>query len=163
MVGTTSEYDLPEVGKISPEIFEHVIKAHLGARRDDVLVGPQHGVDVGVVDIGGGRVMALTTDPFFIVPEYGWERAAWFAVHILASDASTSGLRPTHLTVDLNLPRSMTQEQLATMWMAVDEACRDIGMAIVTGHTHMFTAPENGPSAAPEFGPTGGRCSIVAR
>jgi hypothetical protein len=65
------EYELPEVGKISPEIFEHVIKAHLGASRDDVLVGPRHGVDVGVVDIGGGRVMAQTTDPFFIVPEYG--------------------------------------------------------------------------------------------
>jgi type III restriction enzyme len=27
----------------------------------------------------------------------------------------------------------------------------------------LFTAPENGPSAAPEFGPTCGRCSIVAR
>jgi hypothetical protein len=29
--------------------------------------------------------------------------------------------------------------------------------------TQLFTAPENGPSAAPEFGPTGGRCFIVAQ
>jgi hydrogenase maturation factor len=138
MTETIVEHQLPEVGKISPEIFEHVIKPHLGRRRDDVLVGPQHGVDVGIVDLGGGRVMALSTDPFFIVPEYGWERAAWFAVHILASDASTSGLRPTHFTVDLNLPRSITREQLEALWVATDAACREIGMAIVTGHTARY-------------------------
>lgn len=138
MTETVVEHQLPEVGKISPEIFEHIIKPHLGKQRDDVLVGPQHGVDIGIVDIGGGRVMALTTDPFFIVPDYGWERAAWFAVHILASDASTSGLRPTHFTVDLNLPRSITREQLEAMWIATDAACREIGMAIVTGHTARY-------------------------
>ena len=133
-----TEHQLPDVGKISPSIFEHVIKPRLGAERADVLVGPQHGVDVGVVDIGGGRVMAITTDPFFIVPDYGWERAAWFAVHILASDASTSGLAPTYFTVDLNLPRAITREDLETMWNAVDRTCREIGMAVVTGHTARY-------------------------
>ncbi|MBV9278477.1 MAG: AIR synthase family protein [Chloroflexi bacterium] len=135
---TVTEHQLPEVGKISPEIFEHVIKPRLGKRRPEVLVGPQHGIDVGIVEIGGGQVMALTTDPFFIVPEYGWRRAAWFAVHILASDASTSGLRPTYFAVDLNLPRSIRRDQLEEMWQAVDETCRDIGMAIVTGHTARY-------------------------
>ncbi|GAC1405683.1 MAG: AIR synthase family protein [Chloroflexota bacterium] len=132
------ESQLPEVGKISPEIFEHGIKPHLGKRDERVLVGPQHGMDVGVVDLGGNQVMALTTDPFFIVPEYGWERAAWFAVHILASDASTCGLQPAYLTVDLNLPRSISREDLSTMWHAVDETCKDIGMSIVTGHTARY-------------------------
>ena len=46
----------------------------------------------------------MTTAPVFIVPEYGWERAAWFAIHILASGAVTSGLRPRFLSIDLNLP-----------------------------------------------------------
>lgn len=133
-----TEHQLPDVGKISPSIFEHVIKPRLGAERKEVLVSPQHGVDVGIVDIGGGRVMAVTTDPFFIVPDYGWERAAWFAVHILASDASTSGLAPTYFTVDLNLPRAITREELETMWSAVDRTCREIGMAVVTGHTARY-------------------------
>ena len=138
MVQEVVEHQLPEVGKISPEIFEHVIKPHLGKKRSTVLVGPQHGVDVGIVDLGHGQVMALTTDPFFIVPEYGWERAAWFAVHILASDASTSGLAPTYFTVDLNLPRSITRDQLEAMWVATSAACEEIGMAIVTGHTARY-------------------------
>jgi len=132
------EQQLPEVGKISPDIFEHVIKPHLGRHRSEVLVGPQHGVDAGIVSLGSDQVMAITTDPFFIVPDYGWERAAWFAVHIIASDASTSGLPPTYFAVDLNLPRDITRENLETMWHAVDRACRDVGMAIVTGHTARY-------------------------
>jgi len=138
MTQEVEEHQLPEVGKISPEIFEHVIKPHLGKKRPTVLVGPQHGVDVGIVDLGHGQVMALTTDPFFIVPDYGWERAAWFAVHILASDASTSGLTPTYLTVDLNLPRSVTRDQLEALWIATSRTCDEIGMAIVTGHTARY-------------------------
>ncbi len=130
--------ELPAIGKISPEIFDEIILPHLGATSPHVLVGPQHGVDVGVVDLGGDQVMAITTDPFFIVPQYGWERAAWFAVNILASDAATSGLRPTYMTVDLNLPLSMTRESLEIMWTTVHRECEKIGMAIVTGHTARY-------------------------
>jgi hydrogenase expression/formation protein HypE len=43
---------IPEIGKISPAIFNELIFPRLGARRDEVLVGPQHGVDVGIVEIG---------------------------------------------------------------------------------------------------------------
>ena len=132
------EHELPAVGKISPENFAQIIKPRLGAANPDVLVGPRHGVDIGIVRIGGDQVMAISTDPFFIVPDYGWQRAGWFAVNILASDAATSGLRPTYLTVDLNLPLAMTGEQLGEMWSAVDDACRELGMAIVTGHTARY-------------------------
>jgi len=71
-------------GKVTAEIFEQVILRRLGARDPGVVVGPAHGVDVGVVRVAPGTVMALTSDPVFIVPAYGWVRAAWFAVHILA-------------------------------------------------------------------------------
>lgn len=130
--------ELPAIGKISPEIFDEIILPRLGAKSDKILVGPRHGVDVGVVDLGGDQVMALTTDPFFIVPQYGWERAAWFATHILASDAATSGLRPTYFTVDLNLPLSVTREALETMWITVHQECEKIGMSVITGHTGRY-------------------------
>mgnify|MGYP005841848931 CR=1 FL=1 len=126
------------MGKVSPEIFDSIILPRLGARSPNVIVGPQHGVDVGIVDIGGGQVMAMTTDPVFIVPQYGWERAAWFAVHILASDAATSGLRPTYMTIDLNLPRAITREQLELMWSTIHRECEKIGIAIVGGHTARY-------------------------
>ena len=67
--------EIPEIGKISPEIFNELIFPRLGAKSEKVLVGPQHGVDVGIVEIGD-KAVSFTCDPVFIVPEYGWERAA---------------------------------------------------------------------------------------
>ncbi|HDQ98799.1 MAG TPA: AIR synthase, partial [candidate division WOR-3 bacterium] len=84
---------LPAIGKIDQRVFEELIYPRLGAKNRNVLVGPNHGVDVGIIRVGN-RALALTTDPVFIVPEYGWERAAWFAIHILLSDVVTSGLKP---------------------------------------------------------------------
>ncbi|MEO0228227.1 MAG: AIR synthase family protein [candidate division WOR-3 bacterium] len=128
---------LPEIGKISAEVFNELIYTHLGAENKHILVGPQHGVDVGIVEIGT-KAVAMTSDPVFIVPEYGFKRAAWFAIHILASDVVTSGLPPTYLTIDLNLPMSMTEEELTTVWTTIDEECKKMGMAIVCGHTARY-------------------------
>jgi hydrogenase expression/formation protein HypE len=130
--------ELPEMGKISPEIFDELIYLRLGKRSDKVLVGPRHGVDIGVADLGGGQVMITTTDPVFIVPEYGFERAAWFGTHILVSDAVTSGLPPTYLSIDLNLPLSMTKEQLSTMWSVIHRESEQMGMSILSGHTARY-------------------------
>jgi hydrogenase expression/formation protein HypE len=129
---------LPDIGKISPEVFQHLILPHLGARDARVLVPPQNGVDVGVIAIGGGQVMAVTTDPVFIVPAYGWERAAWFALHILASDAATSGLKPTYLTIDLNLPLAIEMDGLNAIWTTIHRECERLGIAIVAGHTARY-------------------------
>jgi hydrogenase expression/formation protein HypE len=129
-------------GKATAELFEQVILRRLGAKDEDVLVGPQHGVDVGVVRVAGGVAMALTADPVFVVPAFGWERAAWFAVHILASDAATSGLPLRWMAVDLNLPPEVSDADLTALWDAFHAACADLGIAIVTGHTGRYDGCE---------------------
>src|SRR5205823_4504552 len=113
------------MGKVSRAFFENVIARHLGEKRRDVVVGPANGVDVGVVRLPDGRALVSTTDPIYIVPQYGWERAAWFAFHILASDLTTSGVAPQYVTMDWNLP-------------ITDRECRKYGAAIVTGHTGRY-------------------------
>jgi hydrogenase expression/formation protein HypE len=125
-------------GKATAELFDRVILRRLGADDDDVLVGPRHGVDVGVVRVADGVAMAVTADPVFIVPAYGWDRAAWFAVHILASDAATSGLPLRWIAVDLNLPPEITDDELTQLWDAFHRACEAIGLAVVTGHTARY-------------------------
>ena len=72
------------------------------------------------------------------MPEYGWERAAWFAIHIIASDSVTSGLRPKFLSIDLNLPMEMTKKQLEIVWEVIHRECRKLGIAIITGHTARY-------------------------
>jgi hydrogenase expression/formation protein HypE len=129
--------EMPEIGKISPEIFQELIFPRLGAKDKNVIVGPQHGVDVGIVRIGD-KAMSVTTDPVFIVPEYGWERAAWFAIHIIASDSVTSGLKPSYLSIDLNLPMEMTKDQLGIMWDVIHRECVKMGINVITGHTARY-------------------------
>jgi hydrogenase maturation factor len=72
------------------------------------------------------------------MPSLGFERAAWFAFHILVSDVAVSGLAPTHLSVDLNLPPEMTDEQFRTVWETVDAEATDLGVSVVTGHTGRY-------------------------
>ena len=129
--------EMPEIGKISPEIFNELIFPRLGAQSKNILVGPQHGVDVGIAEIGG-KAVSFTCDPVFIVPEYGWERAAWFAIHIIASDSVTSGLKPKYLSIDLNLPMEMTKKQLEITWEVIHRECEKMGISVITGHTARY-------------------------
>jgi hydrogenase expression/formation protein HypE len=129
--------ELPEIGKISAQVFEELIYPRLGAKSKSVIVGPKQGTDCGIVEIGD-KAVALTTDPVFIVPEYGWEEAAWFAIHILLSDAVTSGLKPTYLSIDLNLPMEMTKQQLEIVWDIIHKECGKYEVNIVCGHTARY-------------------------
>lgn len=133
----TQTAELP-LGKINPAVFDGLIYPRLGAPSPDILAGPMHGVDCGVVRVAPGKVLAMTADPFFIVPEYGWERAAWFAFHILASDITTTGLKPAHLAVDLNLPLSIKKAELELLWETVHRECLKYGVSVVTGHTARY-------------------------
>jgi hydrogenase expression/formation protein HypE len=128
---------LPELGKIDPAFFRETIYPRLGAKDDSVMVKPQNGVDFGVVDLGED-VLVASTDPFYIAPALGWKKAAWFAVHILASDVAVSGIRPRYLTIDLNLPPGMSEDVLRTIWETVDMECSKLGISVLTGHTGRY-------------------------
>jgi len=126
------------LGKISGALLTETVLGHLGGADPEVLAGPRAGVDVGVLRVAPGVVMAVTTDPVFVLPSLGWERAAWFAVHILASDAATSGLPLRAMSVDLNLPVELPDDELATLWRAYAGACEELGIAVLTGHTGRY-------------------------
>lgn len=128
---------MANLGKVDREFFDTTIYPNLGADRSDVRVEPQHGVDFGVIDVGD-RVVVLATDPIFIMPVLGFERAAWFAVHILLSDVAVSGIRPTHLAVDFNLPPEITDEEFETVWETFDREARAFDVQVATGHTGRY-------------------------
>lgn len=128
---------LPELGKIHPDFFDRVIYPHLGVKDKNVIIGPRHGVDYGVLKIGN-KCLAMSTDPFFIVPAYGFSRAAWFGFHIIFCDVAVSGLMPKYLTIDLNLPPEMTESQLEDMWKTVHAEAKKYDISVITGHTARY-------------------------
>ena len=141
---------MSDLGKVDREFFETHIYPNLGADREHVALRPRHGVDFGVVDLGSatGRTesddadarpaLVLASDPVFVMPSLGFERAAWFAFHILMSDVAVSGLAPTHLAVDFNLPPEMTDEEFAVVWETFDRELRRFDVSVVTGHTARY-------------------------
>ncbi len=126
-----------DTGKISRAFFAERIAPNLGADRDDVAVGPKHGVDFGILEVGGRAVVAAT-DPISVLPDLGWARAGRFAVDVVLADVAVSGVPPSHLTISFSLPPEMTDDEFGRLWDAVDAECRDLGVAITTGHTARY-------------------------
>jgi len=129
---------MSELGKVDRSFFEAVIRPNLGAEREDVALGPTHGVDFGVLDIGG-KALVTATDPVSIVPGLGFERAGRLAVDIVLADVAVSGVAPTHLAVSLSLPPEMTDAELEATWRGMAGHCEDLGVAVVTGHTARYS------------------------
>lgn len=132
---------MSELGKVDRSFFDEVIYPHLGSDRDSVVVGPQHGVDFGVVEIGGSALV-VATDPLSVLPQLGFERAGQFALDVVLADVAVSGIPPTHLAVTLTLPPEMTDEQFARMWRAMDARASELGVSIVAGHTARYAGVE---------------------
>lgn len=128
---------MTDLGKIDGAVFEELIYPNLGADRDDVAVGPRHGVDFGVLDIGG-RAIVIATDPVSLLPELGLERAGRLALEIVLTDVAVSGIPPTHLAINLTLPPTWSDEELATVWRAISDHAEALGVSIVSGHTARY-------------------------
>jgi hydrogenase expression/formation protein HypE len=128
---------MTETGKIDRSFFAEYVASRLGTDRDDVRKGPKHGVDFGVLDVGE-HALAVATDPLSILPQLGFERAGEFAINIVLADVAVSGLDPTHLAVSFALPPEMADDSFASVWGAIDQECRDLGISIVTGHTARY-------------------------
>ncbi|XVH33660.1 AIR synthase-related protein (plasmid) [Haloferacaceae archaeon DSL9] len=121
---------MPETGKIDREFFLAHVASNLGADRDDVLLGPTHGVDFGLFAAGDDQVV-VATDPISILPDLGWERAGRFAIRIVLSDVAVSGRLPTHLSLSLALPAEMTAAQFQAVWDAIVAECTALGVRVV--------------------------------
>jgi hydrogenase maturation factor len=130
------------LGKIDPATFERLIAPHLGAARTEVVVGPRAGADCGVVRIGNGRVLAMTTDPLSIVPALGPEISARMACHLIASDLWTSAIPPAWAAVTLNLPPHLSDADLERYARAMSDEWSRLGVAVVTGHTGRYPGCE---------------------
>ncbi|WP_231727800.1 AIR synthase related protein, partial [Haloferax profundi] len=129
---------MTDLGKVDRDFFDEYIYPRLGADRDDVALGPTHGVDFGLLDIDGTAV-ALATDPISVLPSLGFDRAGRFAIDIVLSDIAVSGLDPSHIAISFTLPPEMSDAEFAELWNAMHEEAADLGVSIVTGHTARYS------------------------
>ncbi len=136
-----------KIGKIDESDFRSLVRGKFGRRDPSVLVPPMTGIDAGVVDLGGGRVLVVAEDPIFTMPGLPLETFGRFTVHIGASDVAVMGVRPRYLTYSLLLPPATPRDDIRRIVRSIHEAARGLGIAIVGGHTGFypgFAAPTIG-------------------
>jgi len=119
------------VGKVPPRLLEELVFTRLGAPDPSVLLGPAIGEDAAIVDLGGGVALVVHNDAISGASKL----LGWLAVHIVANDVATRGARPRWFLISLFLPEGAPEGLLAEIASQVDAAARELGVAVVGGHT----------------------------
>lgn len=127
----------PTYGKLDRKGMEEIYR-HLGERNDEIIVGPGRGLDNAVISIDSNRVMVVTTDPVSIMPSMGMETSAWLSVHLIASDFTTSGLKPQFASFTFNFPEELARSDRVRFLRAVGAECKKLGISVVSGHTGSY-------------------------
>jgi len=123
------------VGKLPPELLAQLLSA-APAQDERLLVGPGIGLDCAVVDIGS-TLLVFKSDPItFATGEIGW-----YAVQVNANDIATSGAVPAWFLMTMLLPEGgSTPELVEQIGEQVYQACQQIGVSVIGGHSEITPA-----------------------
>jgi len=103
-----------------------------------VLVGPKIGEDAAVIDMGQ-RLLVLTCDPI----TFATEELGWYGVMVNANDLAVRGAEPKWYLLAVLLPETSATFAMAEGIIAqTEEACREVGVTLVGGHTEVSVGLE---------------------
>jgi hydrogenase maturation factor len=100
-----------------------------------VLLGPAVGEDACAIELSGGTLVAAT-DPITLTGS----DVGGHAVLINANDVAVMGVRPRWFLATLLLPPGTTEEQVRALFASCHRALREIGAALVGGHSEVSAA-----------------------
>jgi hydrogenase expression/formation protein HypE len=120
--------ELP-TGKIPIDILKEVIFQNLGAKREEVVLGPSAGIDGAVINVGT-KSLIVSMDPI----TGALERIGWLAVNVNANDVATFGVEPSFLLSCIMLPEKANRKTAEVISSQMDRAAKALRIAIVGGH-----------------------------
>jgi hydrogenase maturation factor len=107
----------------------------LGALSSRILLGSQIGEDASVIDFGQ-RALVVHSDPI----TGAVENVGWLAVNVCTNDIATRGIRPLWILTVLLLPENITTRQLRSILTDIDQAAKQLGVAVVGGHSEVTSS-----------------------
>ena len=119
-------------GKIPKELLTKYVFSCLGIPSKRVLKGPLIGEDAAVIDLGE-TVLIAKANPITGAEE----KIGWLAVHINANDVAARGAKPLWYMSIVLLPEDSDESLLETIMLEQHEACSELGICIVGGHTEV--------------------------
>lgn len=127
------------LGKVPTEILKKIVFKNLGAKRQEVILGPSAGFDGAVVDFAE-KSLIVSMDPI----TGAVERIGWLAVNVNANDVATFGVEPAFFASCILLPENASEQTVEIICSQMDKASKKLGMAIIGGHCEVtpgFTNP----------------------
>ena len=123
------------VGKLAPELLSRLL-ARVPIDDPRVIVGPGIGLDCAVI-AAGERLQVYKSDPI----TFATDQIGYYLVQVNANDIATTGAKPLWLLVTLLLPENTaTPESAETIMSQIGDACRELGVTVVGGHTEVTAA-----------------------
>jgi hydrogenase maturation factor len=120
------------VGKLPQDLLAALL-ARTAIDDPRVILGPGIGLDCAVID-SGERLSVYKSDPV----TFATDQIGYYLVQVNANDIATTGARPLWLLVTLLLPEGRTTAELAeVIMMQIYEATKDLGVAVIGGHTEI--------------------------
>lgn len=124
-----------KLGKIDSLHLEKVFTQKTGAPNPKVIQGPKFGVDTAIVRLNRDKGLVIASDPASLIPSLGLKESAWLSVVLTANDIATSGFLPEYGQFVLNLPSSISTNELNQYWEHIHLFCLEMGISITGGHT----------------------------
>jgi hydrogenase maturation factor len=120
------------VGKLRADALRALFDKH-PPRDPRVVVGPRVGEDAAVIDLGD-RYLVASADPI----TFATDDLAWYALQVNANDIAVRGARPRWFLATLLLPEGATTgESVETLFAQLAEACDELDVTLVGGHTEI--------------------------
>ena len=116
-------------GKIPIDMLKEIVFKNLGAKRDEIVIGPSSGIDCAVIDVGG-KSLVISMDPI----TGALEIVGYLAVNVNANDVATFGCQPLFLVSCILLPEKSEKKAVEIITSQMNEAAKDLGIAIIGGH-----------------------------
>lgn len=116
-------------GKIPVEVLNNIILKNLGAKRDEVVLGPSVGIDGAVINVGN-KSLIVSMDPI----TGALESIGYLAVNINANDIATFGCEPSYFTSCILLPEKAEEKTVETISSQIHAAAKELEIAVVGGH-----------------------------
>jgi len=126
--------ELLPAGKLRPETLAKLLR--YTSQAPELVVGPAVGEDAAVIK-QGKRYLVVATDPI----TFATERCGWYSVFVNANDIAACGGTPRYYSASIVLPEGKTSlADVEVLFAEIENACREIGVLWVGGHTEVSSA-----------------------
>ena len=120
------------VGKLRATMLQALLDKR-PVRDPRVVVGPKVGEDAAVLDLGD-RYLIATSDPI----TFATDEIARYALQVNANDVAVRGARPRWFLATVLLPEGRTtDESVEKLFAELHDACEELDVTLVGGHTEI--------------------------